>query len=96
MLLGGEHNAVSYTHLDVYKRQAQEPEGSAEKVGSKKGKYQKAQAKAEHTGEKLGKAREKLDKTEACLLYTSAQTTDTVEQESYYYLNTHHQKAMQQ
>ena len=44
---------------------AQEPEGSAEKVGSKKGKYQKAQAKAEHTGEKLGKAREKLDKTEA-------------------------------
>ena len=43
---------------------AQEPEGSAEKVGSKKGKYQKAQAKAEHTGEKLGKAREKLDKTE--------------------------------
>ena len=44
---------------------AQEPEGSAEKVGSKKGKYQKAQAKAEHTGEKLGKARKKLDKTEA-------------------------------
>ena len=31
---------------------AQEPEGSAEKAGSKKGKYQKAQAKAEHTGEK--------------------------------------------
>ena len=44
---------------------AQEPEGSAEKVGSKKGKYQKAQAKAEHAGEKLGKTREKLDKTEA-------------------------------
>ena len=44
---------------------AQEPEGSAEKAGSKKDKYQKAQAKAEHTGEKLGKAREKLDKTEA-------------------------------
>ena len=32
---------------------AQEPEGSAEKAGSKKDKYQKAQAKAEHTGEKL-------------------------------------------
>ena len=44
---------------------AQEPEGSAEKAGSKKDKYQKAQAKAEHAGEKLGKAREKLDKTEA-------------------------------
>lgn len=44
---------------------AQEPEGSAEKAGSKKYKYQKAQAKAEHSGEKLGKAREKLDKTEA-------------------------------
>ena len=44
---------------------AQEPEGSAEKTGSKKDKYQKAQAKAEHAGEKLGKAREKLDKTEA-------------------------------
>ena len=35
---------------------AQEPEGSAEKAGSKKDKYQKAQAKAEHAGEKLGKA----------------------------------------
>ena len=34
---------------------AQEPEGSAEKAGSKKDKYQKAQAKAEHAGEKLGK-----------------------------------------
>ena len=44
---------------------AQEPEGSAEKAGSKKDKYQKAQAKVEHAGEKLGKAREKLDKTEA-------------------------------
>ena len=44
---------------------AQEPEGSAEKAGSKKDKYQKAQAKAEHAGGKLGKAREKLDKTEA-------------------------------
>ena len=44
---------------------AQEPEGSAEKAGSKKDKYQKAQAKAEHAGEKLGKAREKLDKVEA-------------------------------
>ena len=44
---------------------AQEPDGSAEKAGSKKDKYQKAQAKAEHAGEKLGKAREKLDKTEA-------------------------------
>ena len=44
---------------------AQEPEGSAEKAGSKKDKYQKAQAKAEHAGEKLGKAWEKLDKTEA-------------------------------
>ena len=44
---------------------AQEPEGSAEKAGSKKDKYQKAQAKAEHAGDKLGKAREKLDKTEA-------------------------------
>ena len=44
---------------------AQEPEGSAERAGSKKDKYQKAQAKAEHAGEKLGKAREKLDKTEA-------------------------------
>lgn len=44
---------------------AQEPEGSAEKAGSKKDKYQKAQAKTEHAGEKLGKAREKLDKTEA-------------------------------
>ena len=44
---------------------AQEPEGSAEKAGSKKDKYQKAQAKAERTGEKLGKAREKLDKVEA-------------------------------
>ena len=42
---------------------AQEPEGSAEKAGSKKDKYQKAQAKAEHAGGKLGKAREKLDKT---------------------------------
>ena len=31
---------------------AQEPEGSAEKAGSKKDKYQKAQAKAEHAGEK--------------------------------------------
>ena len=29
---------------------AQEPEGSAEKAGSKKDKYQKAQAKAEHAG----------------------------------------------
>ena len=36
---------------------AQEPEGSAEKAGSKKDKNQKAQAKAEHAGEKLGKAR---------------------------------------
>ena len=44
---------------------AQEPEGSAEKAGSKKDKYQKAQAKAERAGEKLGKAREKLDKVEA-------------------------------
>ena len=44
---------------------AQEPEGPAEKAGSKKDKYQKAQAKAEYAGEKLGKAREKLDKTEA-------------------------------
>lgn len=44
---------------------AQEPEGFAEKAGSKKDKYQKAQAKAEHAGEKLGKAREKLDKVEA-------------------------------
>ena len=44
---------------------AQEPEGFAEKAGSKKDKYQKAQEKAEHAGEKLGKAREKLDKTEA-------------------------------
>ena len=44
---------------------AQEPEGSAENAGSKKDKYQKAQAKAEHAGKKLGKAREKLDKTEA-------------------------------
>lgn len=44
---------------------AQEPEGPAEKAGSKKDKYQKAQAKAEHAGKKLGKAREKLDKTEA-------------------------------
>ena len=32
---------------------AQEPEGSAEKAGSKKDKYQKAQAKAEYAGEKL-------------------------------------------
>ena len=31
---------------------AQEPEGSAEKAGSKKDKYQKAQAKAERAGEK--------------------------------------------
>ena len=30
---------------------AQEPEGSAEKAGSKKDKYQKAQAKAEHAGD---------------------------------------------
>ena len=44
---------------------SKEPEGSAEKAGSKKDKYQKAQAKAEYAGEKLGKAREKLDKTEA-------------------------------
>lgn len=44
---------------------AQEPEGSAEKAGSKKDKYQKVQAKAERAGEKLGKAREKLDKVEA-------------------------------
>ena len=44
---------------------AQEPEDSAEKAGSKKDKYQKAQAKAECAGEKLGKAREKLDKVEA-------------------------------
>lgn len=44
---------------------AQEPEGPAEKAGSKKDKYQKAQAQAERTGEKLGKAREKLDKAEA-------------------------------
>ena len=44
---------------------AQEPEGSAEKAGSKKDKHQKAKAKAEHAGEKLGKAREKLDKVEA-------------------------------
>ena len=44
---------------------AQEPEDSAEKAGSKKDKYQKAQAKAERAGEKLGKAREKLDKVEA-------------------------------
>ena len=44
---------------------AQEPEGSAEKAGRKKDKYQKAQAKAERAGEKLGKAREKLDKVEA-------------------------------
>ena len=44
---------------------AQEPEGSAEKAGSKKDKYQKAQAKAEYAGEKLEKAREKLDKVEA-------------------------------
>ena len=44
---------------------AQEPEGSAEKAGSKKDKYQKAQAKAERAAEKLGKAREKLDKVEA-------------------------------
>ena len=44
---------------------AQEPEGSAEKAGSKKDKYQKSQAKAERAGEKLGKAREKLDKVEA-------------------------------
>ncbi len=44
---------------------AQEPEGFAEKAGSKKDKYQKAQAKAEHAGEKLGKAREKMDKVEA-------------------------------
>ena len=35
---------------------AQEPEGPAKKAGSKKDKYQKAQAKAEHAGEKLGKA----------------------------------------
>ena len=40
---------------------AQQPEGSAEKAGSKKDKYQKAQAKAERTGEKLGQARTKLD-----------------------------------
>lgn len=44
---------------------AQESEGSAEKAGSKKDKYQKVQAKAERAGEKLGKAREKLDKVEA-------------------------------
>ena len=37
---------------------AQEPEGSAEKAGSKKDKYQKAKTKAERAGEKLGKARE--------------------------------------
>ena len=36
---------------------SKEPEGSAEKAGSKKDKYQKAQAKAEYAGEKLGKER---------------------------------------
>ena len=46
---------------------AQEPEGSAEKAGSKKDKYQKAQAKAERAGEKLGN----------CLLYTSPSPRDS-------------------